>query len=119
MPYTYTPLQDAQHIKLDLFPSNVALPHADVSEEFPFPTGDKRTIVTDSHLLIFTDGSENVTTLVEEPIISFEGSPAAGYMVEIADGTVYHVFRAASCGCGSRLRGFHPFPGTPYLRMRP
>lgn len=110
MPYTFTPLEPAQHLQLDLFPATVS------SEEHPepFPNGDKRVIITDAHLYVFTDGVENVNVLVQKPITSVTGSTLSGYEVETEDGMRYHVIRVASCGCGSRLRGFHPFPGLPY-----
>lgn len=110
MPYTFTPPQPALYLQLDLFPATVT------SESLtePFPNGDKRVIITDSHLYVFTDGVENVNILVQKPITSVSGSTLSGYEVETEDGMRYHIIRVASCGCGSRLRGFHPFPGVPY-----
>lgn len=117
MAYRYEPPHPAQHLQLDLFPALVT----DVTSDDPFRVTaegtDNRVIVTDSHLYVFRDGTEAPDAFIVEPITSFTGSSGDGYTIALADGVMYHVIRAESCGCGSRLRGFHPFPGVPYARV--
>lgn len=114
MAYEYNPPHEAQHIKLDLFPAvvtNTNLP--DTDSEHYLGNGN-RVIVTDTHLYVFKDGSEAPDAYILGTHASFSGSTTPGYDVALEDGSVYHVIRAVNCGCGSRLRGFHPFPGVPY-----
>lgn len=118
MAFRYDPPFEAHHIKLDLFPAVVS--EATVKDGLRRITAegtDNRVIVTDSHLYVFRDGSEAPDAYIVESIDTFLGSTNNGYTVVTSEGTVYHVIRAVSCGCGSRLRGFHPFPGIPYVRM--
>lgn len=120
MAFRYDPPFEAHHIKLDLFPALVSQLDGDIltqSTRLTAEGNDNRVIVTDSHLYVFRDGSEAPDAYIVEPITAFLGTTKDGYKVAVEDGSVYHVIRAVSCGCGSRLRGFHPFPGIPYVRM--
>lgn len=117
MAYTFEPPFEAQHIKLDLFPASTLALEVFEDGGDEFLGNDTRVIVTDAHLYVFKDGSTAPNPIVIAPITSFSGSTASGYTVALEDGTVYHVIRAVNCGCGSRLRSFHPFPGVPYARM--
>lgn len=116
MAYRYDPPTPAQHIKLDLFPAKVSLLQDKELIPVTAEGTDNRVIVTDSHLYVFRDGSEAPDPYIIEPITTFLGSTNKGYTVVTSSDSVYHVIRAVSCGCGSRLRGFHPFPGVPYVR---
>ena len=118
MAYRYDPPFEAQHIKLDLFPAVVSeVTLKDGLTRITAEGSDNRVIVTDSHLYVFRDGSEAPDAYIVEPHTTSLGSTNKGYTVVTSSDTVYHVIRAVSCGCGSRLRGFHPFPGIPYARM--
>ncbi len=117
MAYRYEPPFEAQHIKLDLFPAVVSqLIDGDLTR-ITAVGADNRVIVTDAHIYVFRDGSEGPDAYIVEPITTFLGSTNKGYTVVTSSDSVYHIIRAVSCGCGSRLRGFHPFPGKPYVRM--
>lgn len=95
-------LEPAAHIKLDLFPAEVSL-------EGEILGSDYRAIVTDNHFYVIHDSVDGPYLVVKEPLDSFDGTNKTGY-----DVNSYHVLRAKNCGCGSRLRGIHPFLYVPY-----
>lgn len=98
-------LYPAAYIWLDLFPASVSSPD---------PMGDQlRVIVTDNRLYVLEDTVYGPEAKVNEPLDSFSGNNQTGYTV-ITDTGAYVIVRAQHCGCGSGLRGFHPFPGVPY-----
>ncbi|UDL16760.1 hypothetical protein SEA_ATUIN_67 [Arthrobacter phage Atuin] len=90
------------YIRLDLFPASVN----DMGEEL-------RVIVTDSVFYVFDETLTGPEAVISEPLVSFEGSNQTGYTV-VTESNTYAVARALNCGCGSRLRGIHPFMGVPY-----
>lgn len=102
-------IEPAKHIKLDIFP-------AEVSHESEQHGDGFRVIVTDTHLYALeeTGSGVKVRFKVPAPEGSFAGSNKDGYTVEDPDGT-WSFSRAGHCGCGSRLRGVHPFPGVPHI----
>lgn len=118
----FEPIQPAAHIKLDLFPARVTTvptidPQTREISGDPHVFGDElRVIVTDSHFYVLAEGGKGPEAIIALPLTHFEGKTATGYTVDTQEGLVYHVIRAANCGCGARLRGFHPFPGVPYTR---
>ena len=103
-------VEPASFIYLDLFPADVrpgGQSEASIGEEL-------RVIATDNYLYVLEDTIDGPDFAVKEPLTLFEGSNKDGYMVTTASGDVFWVIRAANCGCGSRLRGLHPFAGVPY-----
>lgn len=91
-----------EFIQLDLFPASVN----DMGEEL-------RVIVTDSVFYVFDETLTGPEAVIQEPLVSFEGTNITGYTV-VTETNTYAVARALNCGCGSRLRGIHPFPGVPH-----
>lgn len=100
------PLAAPKYIRLDLFPAKV-----EGIEQ------TARVIVTDAHFYFFVDAPGGGTPVAEVSgaLYDIEGRNTIGYiLVEDGDPDVTWNFRRATgCGCGSRLRGFRPFPGVP------
>lgn len=93
----------AAYIVLDLFPASVFLDGENIGTEL-------KAIVTDNTFYAFSDGP---TIVIETPLLGFSGKGSTGYTVETENGT-YTVLRSGDCGCGTRLRGYHPFLYVPY-----
>lgn len=103
-------LHPAIHIKLDWFPLNIT----EDGEAF-LPSGfDYRVIVTDSYFYILTDSIEGPCTKVSEKLVSFAGNHREGFTIT-TDKATYVAKKAPSCGCGSQIRGFHPYLGVPHV----
>lgn len=102
----------AQFIRLDLFPAFLQgdnLPDA-------LPGGvldEKRVIITDTYVLVFSDGPQGPQLLHTWPLLDFSGRNTTGWEVTTEQYT-FRVNRSTGCGCGSRLRGFFPYQGVPY-----
>lgn len=91
------------YIQLDLFPATIS---GNMNEEL-------RVIVTDSVFYVFDETLTGPEAVIQEPLVSFGGTNQTGYTV-VTETNTYAVARATNCGCGSRLRGIHPFPGVPH-----
>ena len=100
----------ASYINLDLFPAKITA----VESIFTPLHEEYRVIVTDNYLYIIDDSPDGPVSLVTEPLVKFEGSNKTGYTVTTSAG-IYLIQRAINCGCGSRLRGLHPFDGVPFI----
>lgn len=103
-------VEPAAFIWLDLFPAKVTSDSGafqPVHEEY-------RVIVTDNHLYVLDDAVEGPLAIIKEPLMDFSGSNKSGYTI-VTESDTYYVVRAINCGCGSRLRGLHPFAGTPFV----
>lgn len=102
-------VEPAAFIWLDLFPAKIR----SESGQFQAIHEEYRVIVTDNYFYILDDTIDGPQAIVKEPLTDFSGSNKEGYTVATETGT-YFVERALNCGCGSRLRGIHPFDGVPY-----
>lgn len=101
------------YIRLDLVPATVIVTDGD-GEEID-RTDKARAIVTDSEVLIYQDGDQGRPAVWREwQLDDFSGDNKIGYTAETSDGETLHISRNSWCVCGSRLRGFRPFPGVPY-----
>ena len=103
------------YIRLDLFPANVSRPPG--SDVDAFPTDRARVIITDRYFLVFMDSVNGPACVLSGVLYDATGDNRTGYTVTLDDDTVYSVSRSSNCGCGSRLRGFLPFPGVAYRRF--
>jgi hypothetical protein len=99
----------AAYINLDLFPAKVR----SESGLFAPQHEEYRVIVTDNHLYIIDDTPDGPQCIVTEALTEFGGSNKDGYTVT-TEHERYFIERALNCGCGSRLRGLHPFAGVPH-----
>lgn len=97
----------AAFIRLDLFPAEALV----AGERFT----PARVIVTDDTLYVYMDGQGGPRVAYETRLEDFTGRRTIGYTVTAADGQEVAINRASGCGCGSRLRGFHPFVGVPHI----
>lgn len=111
----FEPIAPADHIKLDLFPARVT----SMGEEPTLLHKDCRIIITDAHFYVFKESETGFVVAESGPITDFEGSNAVGWTITTPENREFIIFRDANCGCGSRLRGIHPFPGVPYVAYIP
>ncbi len=90
--------------RLDLYPANIVI------DGTMYP--NVRVILTADEIYAFRDGlnGEGPTELLHDRMDDFEGRNTIGWTVQAS--SVGEVFfqRSTGCGCGSRLRGFRPFP---------
>lgn len=98
--------EPANFIYMDLFPAQV--------EEYPNFGDQLRIITTDNYFYIIRDEPTGPALLLKEALVSFEGTTKTGYTIVTEIGT-YSVTKAPNCGCGTRLRGLHPFMGVPFV----
>lgn len=107
MAYTID-VEPADFIWLDLFPAKISQ-----SATFQPVHEEYRVIVTNNYFYLLDDTIDGPQAIIKEPLKDFSGSNKVGYTVTTETDT-YLVERAINCGCGSRLRGLHPFAGVPY-----
>lgn len=103
----------ANEIWLDLFPAKITTVEGlfePVHEEY-------RVIVTDTYTYIIDDTIDGPKAIFAELTVKFEGSNKTGYTV-VTSKEIFLITRADNCGCGSRIRGLHPFAGVPYARPK-
>jgi hypothetical protein len=104
-------VEPAAFIYLDLFPAKISVHDG---YEFQPKHEEYRVIVTDNRIYIIDDFPDGPEVAHTQPLIGFEGTNKTGYTVTTPE-VAFHVERALNCGCGSRLRGLHPFSGVPYV----
>lgn len=105
-------VEPANEVYLDIFPAKVS-----TTSDFPTPHEEFRVIVTDNRFYVIDDTIDGPKAVVSEPYTEFVGSNKEGYTVLTAIGT-FQFSRAENCGCGSRIRGLHPFAGVHHTRPR-
>lgn len=104
-------LPKPEFIRLDLFPALV------VDKDDNILGDELRVIVTNDRGYLFYEGPTNQPTILSELMLTeFVRNGNKGYILTTED-SEYSIARAKNCGCGSRLRGFHPFLGVPYKRQ--
>ena len=106
-------LKPTKFIRLDLFPAEIV--ELSTPEAPELISKDMRIIVTDNMVYIFKEGTKGPEIHYASWLVDFTGSNRTGYIATTAAGETFQISRAANCGCGSRLRGFFPFPGTPFI----
>lgn len=102
----------ANFIRFNLFPLSIQVRNENgdvVVDELK-----SRTVVTDDEVIVYVDSPEGPRPVYQERIDDFYGEAKLGWTVEISNGDVMSIRRNTGCGCGSRLRGFNPFPGVPF-----
>lgn len=109
MAFTLT-LDPANYISLDLFPATVRSQNG----TFTPAHEEYRVIVTDSHFYVLDDTGVGPDAIVRLELVEFEKTGRTEYTVTTAS-EIFYIERATNCGCGSRLRGIHPFAGVPFI----
>ncbi len=104
-------VEPANFIWIDLFPADVR----PGGEDQPTMGEELRVIVSDNYFYVLDDTIDGPAAVVKEPLESFDGSGKTGYTVTTTIGNTYYFIRALNCGCGSRIRGLHPFAGVPFV----
>lgn len=97
--------------RLDLYPARLTVVYAeDPSKNVSYLNA--RVIVTADRLYGFIDAPDGSGPMkaVDLKFDEFDGDNTHGWLVELSDGGVAEFSRSSGCGCGSRLRGFRPFP---------
>lgn len=77
-----------------------------------------RNVVTDDEIYVYTDSSEGPAVWFTGRLDDFSGDATNGWTVETSEGQTVKFTRTTGCGCGSRLKGFNPFPGVPFGKVR-
>lgn len=113
MPSFTLDVEPANEVWLDIFPAKVY----DESGEFVPVHEEFRVIVTDNRFYLIDDTIDGPKVIISEGLVAYEGSVQTGYYAT-TDHRRFHVQRAQNCGCGSRIRGLHPFAGVPQARPR-
>lgn len=108
-------IHPARFIWLDTFPASVKV--VDETENL-LPGLEYRIIVTDNRFYVLTDDVDGPEALVNEALTDFSGNNKTGFTV-VTENSTYLVRREDNCGCGSRLRGYHPFLGVPHEARNP
>lgn len=103
-------VEPASFIWLDLFPATVRAE----SGSFQATHEEYRVIVTDNYFYVLDETIDGPAAIIKEPLTDFSGSNKVGYTIS-TETEIYYVERALNCGCGSRLRGIHPFAGVPFV----
>jgi hypothetical protein len=103
-----------QFMRFSLFPLEVAV-YAHGEELWSHPKS--RVVVTDDEVYAYIDdpaGKEKAVIGFTDRINDFSGNAVDGWEVETVDGSIVSFRRSGGCSCGSRLKGFDPFPGLPW-----
>lgn len=103
-----------QFMRFSLFPLEITVTH---DGEEVWSHHKSRVVVTDDEIFAYTDdptGREKAVVGYTDRINDFEGTAVTGWTVETAGGDIATFRRSGGCSCGSRLKGFDPFPGLPW-----
>lgn len=103
-------LHPVKHIVHELFPARIVAGGAYLGTGF-------KVFITDLTLTIWEEGPDKPVLKYEGVYDSIEGTRKDGLSLSIDD-EMYYIVRDDHCGCGSRLRGFHPYPGVPRIPSR-
>lgn len=96
-----------EYIRLDLFPAIVTRADGTVFDPV-------RAVVTDDSLYVFQDDNPTPRIVLQELLHDFSARSRTAYTVVTDDEQEsITIVKRAGCGCGNKLRGFRPFPGTP------
>lgn len=99
-------------IRLNLLPAQVIVLEND-AETRRYPR--TRAIVSEDTIYGYIDTFDGPALEFEYRLEDFSGDNRTGWTAETSEGLVLKISRADDCLCGSRLRGFDPFPGVPYI----
>lgn len=111
-----------QFVRFSLFPLEVTVTNSD--DEVIHQHYKSRVVVTDDEIYAYIDdptGQEKAVVLYTDRINDAFGNAVEGWTAETVDGDTVTFRRSGGCSCGSRLKGFDPFPGLPWpedKRMR-
>lgn len=102
--------EDVRYINFEAFPGSVT-----DEEGWKSLNEQLKIIATDSHLVIYEDFDLPLRTY---ELLSWEQVDRKTYIVQTDAGQLT-IKREENCGCGNRLRGFHPFLGVPHIAHYP
>ena len=102
----------AEFIRFSLFPLHVVVTDADGEQTFEHHKS--KVVITDDEAYVYIDGQGGqIEIAVQDRLLDFSGTAKTGWVATTEDGLTINIERSASCSCGSRLKGFNPFPGVP------
>lgn len=103
---------EVTEVRLKVMPAEVNITNEEKNESAFY--GKTSVYVTNRGIHIFVDTpngpAEDYTSLLTD----FSGRSTTGWTATTDDGDVIEFKRSQGCLCGSRLRGFDPFPGVPF-----
>ena len=96
--------------RLDLVPAVLTV--SEGSEQEGVTYAQTRTIITADRIYAWADGTagEGPVIVLDARLDDIQGRNTTGWTVTLSDGREAFVKRGQGCACGSRLRGFRPFP---------
>lgn len=97
----------AEYIVADLFPAALAIEGMNINDNY-------RIIITNATVCVFEDHGDTPRMVHEVTYNFIQGSSKSGYTVTTDLNGEWNIRRSAGCGCGTRLRGIHPFAGVPH-----
>lgn len=112
LPLTDIPLPTANFLRMQYFPAEITgLPTTP-------PTTDKKVIVTDGHLVIITTSPSGFVVWFVGVLDSYDGFnyKTRAWELTLETGEKISISRSNSCGCGSRLRSYNPYPNLKIYR---
>ena len=102
----------ANFLRFSLFPLQVTVTNEAGEETFQHYKA--RGIVTDDEVFVYIDGQNgSVETAFNDRLVDFTGEAKTGWTATTEDGDTVYFLRSSACSCGSRLKGFNPFPAVP------
>lgn len=104
-------------LRFNLFPLNVFVLDSEGRETKAHNAS--RVFVTDDEIISYVDGNSGPEVFFQDRLEDFSGDAVNGWTAQTSDGYTVNITRSTGCGCGSRLKGFNPFPGVPFERMLP
>lgn len=99
-------------IRLSLLPAQITVHDGDeLLKRHP----RARAIVSEDSVYAYIDTFDGPILDFEYRLEDFYGDNRVGFTAITPEGYTVHISRSEDCLCGSRLRGFDPFPGVPYI----
>lgn len=103
-------------IRFNLFPVSITV---NDSEGNPIKAHNAaRAFVTDDEVIVYVDDTNGPSVFYNDRLEDFSGDATVGWTVLTSEEHTLHLKRSGGCGCGSRLKGFNPFPGVPYEKTK-
>lgn len=102
----------AEFLRFSLFPLHVVV--TDEDGEQTLDHHKAKVVITDDEAYVYTDGPNGqIEVSVQDRLLDFSGDAKTGWIATTEDGLTINIERSRACSCGSRLKGFNPFPGVP------
>jgi len=101
---------DVTDVRFYLVPAEVTITNEESETGMFHPK--TAVYVTNKGIHLYHDSADGPVEAYQAPLLDFEGRATTGWTATTDDGDVIEFRRSSGCLCGSRLRGFDPFPGV-------